>query len=97
MNYNQVKQLISTAMGPLPSGSHCYAQVMNWITRLASSQTNVLQHGRLTGYMLILFCLMALLILFGALHCRCPLPLTGMVLIFMKFFWPQVLWQRSRP
>ncbi|THB76308.1 MAG: DUF4040 domain-containing protein [Desulfobacteraceae bacterium] len=61
----RIKEVIGAAIRLLPSGSQCYDRVMNWITRLASVQTDMLQHGRLTGYMFVLFLMMTLLTLFS--------------------------------
>ena len=61
--HGRIRPLIDTVTRRLPSGSDCYGSVVNGITRQASALTSVFQHGRLTGYIFILFSLMALMIL----------------------------------
>lgn len=61
--HHQIKPLIEALMRLLPSGSFCYDSVVDRTIKLASRLTAALQHGRLSGYVFILFCIAAVLIL----------------------------------
>lgn len=58
----------------LPSGNDCFEKVMQMISRLASWQTGIFQHGRLSDYMLLLFSILGVHLLWYA--AALPVPRT---------------------
>lgn len=63
--HTRIKRFIDRTTRMLPAGSQCYELIVKGIIRSGSALTSVLQHGRLTGYIFMLFFLMALVFLFN--------------------------------
>jgi len=63
--HTRIKRFIDLTTRMLPAGSQCYELIVKGIIRSGSALTSVLQHGRLTGYIFMLFFLMALVFLFN--------------------------------
>ena len=63
--HTRIKRFIDRTTRMLPAGSQCYDLIVKGIIRSGSVLTSVLQHGRLTGYIFMLFFLMALIFLFN--------------------------------
>lgn len=71
---NRIKPITDTLTRVMPSASGCFESAVHLTTRLASGLTALLQHGRLTGYIFILFCLVAVVMLFHVSGLPFPEP-----------------------
>jgi len=64
--HDAVSGFIDQVTRRLPSGDDCFEGVINMISRLASWQTGILQHGRLADYMFLLFSMLGFLLIWYA-------------------------------